>query len=106
MTSMPRANDRRQGVRFEIVGSLRGRAVLDQHVRMHNFSAGGALVESHWPLPAAARVFLKQASGGLETAVESRVRHTRRVSEVHYLVGLQFMAPASSHGSSRARKEG
>jgi hypothetical protein len=91
MSGKRSGSDRRGSVRFEVVGPVHGTAVSDRYVQIHNVSAGGALIESHWPLPIEARVSLKLTPGALEDSIETYVRHIARLSQTSYLIGLEFI---------------
>jgi hypothetical protein len=93
MTWKARAGDRRNALRFEIVGTLTGSVTAPAVVPLRNIGRGGALIETPWPLPADSvhRVWLE--SDLLSTACEVRVRHVRhgRDRPQTYLIGLEFL---------------
>jgi hypothetical protein len=94
MSGTRRENDRRDSVRFDVVGSLRGNVAGRQHVQIHNIGAGGALIESHWPLPLGARVSLKLWT--LESQIEANVLYVSRLAAEGYLIGVAFSSPDSA----------
>jgi hypothetical protein len=91
MSLRQRGTDRRRSTRYEIVGSLRGIAVSDRHVRVHNVSATGALIETHSPLLPESRVSLRIVAGGVDQQVEAQIRHVRSVSASAFFIGVQFV---------------
>jgi hypothetical protein len=93
MNWQQRGGDRRDSIRFEVLGPLRGTAASTQHVQLRNVGPGGALIESHWPLPIGARVSLKLTPGALEDQIEARIRHISSQASIGYLVGVEFVGP-------------
>src|SRR5215212_8559865 len=75
MSLRKRGTDRRRSTRYEVVGSLRGIAVTDRRVRVHNLSATGALVESHSPVSPDSRISLRIVAGELDVHIDAQIRH-------------------------------
>jgi hypothetical protein len=90
MSWKQRANDRRTSVRFDVVGPLRATAASDQYVHIHDLGTGGALVESHWPLPIDSHVRLS-LSPARDSQIDARVRHVMSIEPCRYLIGLEFL---------------
>jgi len=92
-------SDRRGQPRFEIVGRLRGSVASLEQLPLINLSAGGALIESPWPLAAESVHSIRLKSGAAMQDVMVRVRHVRptwRSGEgQRYLVGLEFLSPGN-----------
>ena len=92
-------SDRRGQPRFEIVGRLRGSVASLEPLPLINLSAGGALIESPWPLAAESVHSIRLKSGAAIQEVMVRVRHVRptwRSGEgQRYLVGLEFLSPGN-----------
>jgi hypothetical protein len=87
-------SDRRQRLRFEIVGRLRGTLVTEERLRVRNVSPAGALIEAPWPLPVDSVHAVRIESDTNVSSVEVRVRHVRAESDdERYLIGLEFLAP-------------
>ena len=62
---------------------------------MRNVGIGGALFESHIPLPAQSIHRLVWKSEERETAVQVRVRHVRPIESAAgecYLIGIEFLS--------------
>jgi hypothetical protein len=91
MSWTPRGSDRRRNTRFEIVGAMRGSAASKEYVLIHNIGGGGALVESHRPLPVDTQVQVKLDPGALAQTIEARIRHVTTVGPATYLIGLEFV---------------
>lgn len=91
-----RLGDRRIRPRFEIVGELWGTLETVLRLPLRNVGMGGALFESHVPLPAESIHRLTWKCADRETVVQVRVRHARPVEsadgERSYLIGIEFMA--------------
>jgi hypothetical protein len=84
--------DRRQNVRFEVVGELWGSLATTVAVRVRNVSQGGMLVESPRPLPGGVAYQVRVTSGGTALMVPARICHTRDGDGAasSYLVGFEF----------------
>ena len=90
-----RVADRRSNLRFEIVGRLRGTLAVEEAVRVHNVSPGGALVEVTWHPALDAHYAVHLESDHHLANIEARVCHVRpsALSASRYLVGLEFLVP-------------
>ena len=83
--------DRRQRVRFEIVGRLPGSVTSDASVEVENLSRGGALVVSPWPLNVDGQLTVRLGTVDDFSTLQARVRHVRRMpGRDGYLIGLEF----------------
>ena len=83
--------DRRSTIRFEIVGRLRGNLTAERTARLYDISAGGALIETSWPVERDALLVIKLESMTHLTALEARVCRVRAsLTDATYLVALQF----------------
>jgi len=88
--------DRRSTLRFEIVGRLRGTLAVEDAVRVHNVSAGGALIEVPWSPPVDTRYAVRLESDQHLANVDARVCHVRQsFTGARYLVGLQFIGTSA-----------
>jgi c-di-GMP-binding flagellar brake protein YcgR len=84
--------DRRQRVRFEIVGRLPGSITTAATVQVHNLSRGGVLVRSHWPLNVDGLHTVRLGLLDEFSTLQARVRHVRRApASDDYLIGLEFI---------------
>jgi hypothetical protein len=63
---------------------------------LRNIGTGGALIESHVPLPGESIHRLTFSWDGQDTATQVRVRHVERTISEHgqptYLIGVEFVA--------------
>ena len=95
----PIAN-RRSAERFDVVGALWGQLELMDPARVCNVSTTGALLDSPRPAALDASQEVRLIVDGLEVAVESHIRHVRRVesasSAPRYLIGVEFSSPPLS----------
>ena len=83
--------DRRQRVRFEIVGRLPGSVTTAASVEVENLSRGGALVLSQWPLTVEGFHTVRLGTVDDFSTLQARVRHVRRApASDGYLIGLEF----------------
>jgi PilZ domain len=83
--------DRRQRVRFEIVGRLPGTVTTEAWVEVENLSRGGALVVSPWPLNVNGQITVRLGTIAEFSTLQARVRHVRRMpGRDGYLIGLEF----------------
>ncbi len=83
--------DRRQRVRFEIVGRLPGSVTSDASVEVENLSRGGALVVSPWPLNVDGQLTVRLGTVDDFSTLQARVRHVRRMpGRDGYFIGLEF----------------
>ncbi len=91
-----KATDRRVRARFDIVGDLWGTLEAVLHLPLRNLSRGGALIDSHVPLPPQSVHRLAIQFDGEDLSLPVRVSHvTPRLSadgERTYLVGVEFLA--------------
>jgi c-di-GMP-binding flagellar brake protein YcgR len=84
--------DRRQRVRFEIVGRLPGSITTAAPAEIQNLSRGGALIRSQWPLTVDGMHTVRLGVRDEFTTVQARVRHVRRAqASEQYLIGLEFV---------------
>jgi hypothetical protein len=95
MTTRRRLGDRRNRVRYEIVGQLWGSLETFEPMEVHNLSRGGALVETRVPLTTDSVQRLRFASPGHTLDLQARVAHVSQRQDVtapeNFLVGLQFI---------------
>jgi PilZ domain len=83
--------DRRQRVRFEIVGRLPGSITTDASVEVANLGRGGALVVSAWPLNVDGQLTVRLGTDDDFSTLQALVRHVRRIpGREGYLIGLEF----------------
>lgn len=91
-----RLGDRRLRPRFELVGELWGSLETVLQLPLRNVGIGGALFESHVPLPVESIHRLSWKCDDRDTAVQVRVRHVRPVEsadgERSYLIGIEFLS--------------
>ena len=96
--------DRRNGLRFEIVGRLRGTVVAEPSVRLHNISRGGALVEAPWSLPPDSVHTIRLESDQQVSTVDARVCHVRQTWDTErFLIGLEFVTTDGAAASQIER---
>jgi len=92
--------DRRIRPRFDIVGELWGTLETVLRLPLRNVSRGGALIDSHVPLPAQSVHRLAFRADGQDHTIPVRVsRVDAKVSadgERTYLIGVEFLA-AEAH---------
>jgi hypothetical protein len=95
MTTRKRLGDRRNRVRYEIVGQLWGSLETFEPMEVHNLSQGGALVESHVPLAADSVHRLRLTAPEQTLDLQARVAHVSQRQDVtageNFLVGMQFL---------------
>jgi hypothetical protein len=88
--------DRRIRPRYDIVGDLWGTLETVLHLPLRNVSPGGALIESHVPLPAESVHRLTFRCDGQDAAAQVRVRHVEPTVSVDgermYLIGVEFLS--------------
>ncbi len=84
--------DRRQAVRYEIIGELWGTVTTTQSLPLVNLSGGGVLIETTRPLPVGSlqRSRLAFEFGGSDV-VEAVVKHVKPGTAGRYLVGMEFV---------------
>jgi hypothetical protein len=107
MTTRRRLGDRRNRVRYEIVGQLWGSLETFEPMELHNISQGGALVESRVPLTPDSVQRLRLTAQDQLLDLQARVAHVHQRQDVtapeNYLVGMQFLglpAPAVEYISA------
>ena len=90
-----RLGDRRIRPRYDIVGDLRGTVEAVLRLPLKNVGLGGALIESHVPLPSESVHRLTFACDGVDAGAQVRVRHVSpQVSadgERTFLIGVEFL---------------
>ena len=95
MTTRRRLGDRRNRVRYEIVGQLWGSLETFEPMEVHNISHGGALVETRLPLSADSVQRLRLAAQDQMLDLQARVAHVHQRQDVtapeNFLVGVQFV---------------
>jgi hypothetical protein len=88
--------DRRIRPRYDIVGDLWGTLETVLRLPLRNVSPGGALIESHVPLPAESVHRLTFRCEGQEAAAQVRVRHVKPTISIDgertYLIGVEFLS--------------
>lgn len=88
--------DRRIRPRYDIVGDMWGTLETVLRLPLKNVSPGGALIESHMPLPAESVHRLVFVCDGQETAAQVRVLHVKPTlsldGERTYLIGVEFLS--------------
>lgn len=96
MTTRRRLGDRRNRVRYEIVGQLWGSLETFEPMEVHNISQGGALVETRLPLNADSVQRLRLTAHEQTLDLQARVAHVSQRQDVtapeNYLVGVEFLA--------------
>ncbi len=88
--------DRRIRPRYDIVGDLWGTLETVLSLPLRNVSPGGALIESHVPLPAESVHRLTFRCEGQDAAAQVRVRHVKPTISIDgertYLIGVEFLS--------------
>jgi hypothetical protein len=88
--------DRRIRPRYDIVGDLWGTLETVLSLPLRNVSPGGALIESHVPLPAESVHRLMFRCEGQDAAAQVRVRHVKPAISIDgertYLIGVEFLS--------------
>ena len=88
--------DRRIRPRYDIVGDLWGTLETVLRLPLRNVSPGGALIESHVPLPAESVHRLTFRCDGQDAAAQVRVRHVKPSISIEgertYLIGVEFLS--------------
>jgi len=94
MNPTDRLGDRRNELRFEIIGQLYGSLETVEPLPLYNIGPGGALAESEISLTPDTACTVRLGVNGDTEDIEARVRHVRMVTGVNglarYLVGLEF----------------
>jgi hypothetical protein len=87
--------DRRGRPRYDIVGDLWGTLETVIRLPLRNVGPGGALIESHVPLPAESIHRLTFLCNGQDASTQVRVRHVKPMPTVTgdrtYLIGVEFL---------------
>lgn len=99
MSFKSRLGDRRQALRFEIIGQLWGAVETVARLRLLNLTRGGALVEASAPPNAETFRSVLLGLDGSDHQIAVRVRHVtpeRTADGEKYLVGLQFVDPSDA----------
>jgi hypothetical protein len=97
-----KVSDRRANVRFEVVGRLAGTLTAERDVVLHDISAGGALIETHWAIPEDSLVVMRLESETHHTTLEGRVCRVRQTLDREaFLVGLRFNAETAAQEFER-----
>jgi hypothetical protein len=95
MTTRKRLGDRRNRVRYEIVGQLWGSLETFEPMEVHNISQGGALLETRIPLTADSVQRLRLSAQEQTLDLQARVAHVSQRQDVtapeNFLVGVQFL---------------
>jgi hypothetical protein len=96
MTTRRRLGDRRNRVRYEIVGQLWGSLETFEPMEVHNISQGGALVESRVPLNSESVQRFRLTTPDQTLDLQGRVTHVSQRQDVtapeNFLVGVQFVS--------------
>src|SRR5262245_25788228 len=97
MTTRRRLGDRRNRVRYEIVGQLWGSLETFEPMEVHNISQGGALVETRLPLTSDSVQRLRLSASEQTLDLQARVAHISQRQDVtapteNFLIGMQFLA--------------
>ena len=99
--------DRRIRPRYDIVGDLWGTLETVLRLPLRNVSPGGALIESHVPLPAESVHRLTFRCDGQDAAAQVRVRHVKPSISIEgertYLIGVEFLSLHPSLDAQVAR---
>ena len=92
MTPNERLGDRRDGLRFEIIGELWATLVTTTSLPVVNVGTGGVLVESSGPLAVGSQQRARLSLGNVATELAATVRHCTPMQgrPDRYLVGLAF----------------
>jgi hypothetical protein len=104
---MRTVGDRRNGVRFEVVGSFMGTfQATEAFTRLIDLTELGALFEAHLPLAVASVHSVCLSVDGLTTSTEAKVRHVRAVrvgGEERYRIGVEFVESSTTFLSAVER---
>jgi hypothetical protein len=97
MHSHTRESDRRNALRFEVIGFMRATAMVDVPVTVRNVGPGGVLVEAPWPLAEKSVHAVRVQQGVTFATLDARVCHVRRADGAStYLIGLEFLGDPST----------
>jgi PilZ domain len=88
-----RVSDRRAGMRFEIVGRLRGSLATLEPLKVRNIGRGGALIEAPWSLTHDSVHTVRLASDEQLSMFQARVCHIKPAEDMlgRFLIGLEFL---------------
>lgn len=104
---MRSVGDRRNGVRFEVVGSFMGSfQATAASTRLIDLSECGALFEAHLPLAVASIHSVCVSVDGLTTSTEAKVRHVRLIRDgAHeiFRIGVEFLESSTTFLSAVER---
>jgi hypothetical protein len=104
---MRTAGDRREGVRFEVVGSFKGTfRATEASTRLIDLSEYGALFEAPLPLAVASVHSVCLSVDGLTTATEAKIRHVRAVrngDDELFRIGVEFVESSTTFLSAVER---
>jgi hypothetical protein len=104
---MRTVGDRRNGVRFEVVGSFMGTfQATEASTRLIDLSEYGALFEAQLPLAVASVHSVCLSVDGLTTATEAKVRHVKAVRNGHdqlFRIGVEFVESSTTFLSAVER---
>jgi PilZ domain len=98
---MSKVADRRTSIRIEILGRLPGTITAQRSAVLHNISAGGALIETAWPIPQDSVLVVSLESPTHLAAVEARVCRVRPDHGNVYMVGLEFTTDGAADELAR-----
>lgn len=94
MAYKDRLGDRRNDLRFEIIGQLWGSLEVFERLPLRNLGRGGALVESSLPLSADTVHGVRLMLSGQPSDIQVKVRHVTPLRDGgadRYLIGLEFV---------------
>jgi hypothetical protein len=95
MTASRRIGDRREHLRFEVIGALTASMLSTETLRVLNLGPTGALVEGAVALQANAEYAMRLILETHISEVQVRVRRVMPIGQdpetVRYLIGLEFM---------------
>jgi len=95
---MGRLEDKRDTERVQILGELRGEAMIFQPMAIKEISRGGAQVETGFPLQLDSLHEFRLTLGDQSVVVKGRVVHCSIIDVEHELVvyrsGLEFVEPS------------
>jgi hypothetical protein len=104
---MRTVGDRRNGVRFEVVGSFMGTfQATEASTRLIDLSELGALFEAHLPLAVASVHSVCISVDGLTTSTEARVKHVRALrgsADEMFRIGVEFVESSTTFLSAVER---
>jgi hypothetical protein len=92
-------SDRRQDIRYDVVGALWGQLELHEEARLRNVSVSGALLECPMAAALDSTQTVQVSVEGEPVAVEARVRHVTPLTADRpsaFLIGLEFVSLPTS----------